>query len=83
MSEYAELESSINNVWDQRETLTDKTKILSKSTIDEIMKLLGEGKLRVSEKTASGWVTHQWLKKAILLSFRMNDNAVVKGGVGG
>ncbi|MEZ0261275.1 MAG: 2,3,4,5-tetrahydropyridine-2,6-dicarboxylate N-succinyltransferase [Alphaproteobacteria bacterium] len=83
ISDYAELENSINIMWDQREALTDKTKIMGKSTIDEIMQLLGEGKLRVAEKKPAGWVTHPWLKKAVLLSFRMNDNAIVKGAPAG
>ena len=83
MSEYAELETSINTIWDGRETLTDKMKLLGKKSVEEIMDLLGSGKLRVCEKTEGKWVVHQWLKKAILLSFRFNDNAPVKGGVGG
>jgi 2,3,4,5-tetrahydropyridine-2-carboxylate N-succinyltransferase len=44
---------------------------------------LGKGHLRVCEKTAKGWITHQWLKKAILLSFRINDNAPVPGAPAG
>ena len=83
MSDYAELESSVNSVWEQREQLTDKTRILSKSTVDEALKLLGEGKLRVAEKKDGKWEVNVWLKKAVLLSFRMNDNAVISGGPGG
>jgi 2,3,4,5-tetrahydropyridine-2,6-dicarboxylate N-succinyltransferase len=82
-AEYAELENSINIVWEQREQLSDKTKILGRKTVEDIMRLLGEGRLRVCEKAAQGWITHQWLKKAILLSFRMNDNAPVKGAPDG
>ncbi len=82
-AEYTELQNSINIVWEQRDTLSDKTKAMGKRTVDEIMQLLGEGKVRVAEKTAAGWITHQWLKKAILLSFRMNENALVKGAPDG
>lgn len=83
MSQYADLESTINAVWEQREQLTDKTRALGKKSVDEAMNLLGAGKLRICEKTQQGWTTHQWLKKAVLLSFRMNDNAPVAGGVAG
>ncbi|MBI1216077.1 MAG: 2,3,4,5-tetrahydropyridine-2,6-dicarboxylate N-succinyltransferase [Alphaproteobacteria bacterium] len=83
MSEYAELEKSIDNIWEQRDQLTDKTKILGKKSVDDAMALLGAGKLRICEKKDSAWMTHQWLKKAVLLSFRMNDNAPVPGGVAG
>ena len=83
MTEYADLENAINNVWDGREQLTDKMKLIGKKTVEDIMSLLGAGTLRVSEKIDGAWVTHQWLKKAILLSFRFNDNAPVKGGVAG
>ena len=83
MSEHAELENSINIVWDQRETLSEKTKILGKRTVEDVMRLLGEGKLRVAEKTDGSWKTHAWLKKAVLLSFSMNDNALIKGGPDG
>ncbi|HYD18944.1 MAG TPA: 2,3,4,5-tetrahydropyridine-2,6-dicarboxylate N-succinyltransferase, partial [Patescibacteria group bacterium] len=79
----AELETNINSVWEQRESLTEKTKILGKATVDEVMAHLGEGRLRVCEKGADGWTVHQWLKKAILLSFRFNDNAPVKGAPNG
>lgn len=83
ISEYAELENSVNILWEQRDALSDKTKAMGKRTVDEILALLGEGKLRISEKTAAGWVTHQWLKKSILLYFRLTDNQIVKGAPDG
>ena len=87
MSEYAELESTINSIWEQREQLSEKTRAMSKKSVDEALQLLGTGKLRVAEKVAGGkdgeWKVNVWLKKAVLLSFRMNDNAVISGGPGG
>lgn len=83
MSAHQELENSINNVWEQRDSLTDKTKILGKSTVNEVMSLLGAGQLRIAEKTQGGWHVHQWLKKAVLLSFRFNDNQPMDGGPAG
>ncbi len=79
-STYAELESSINNIWEQRDALSEKMKVLGKHTVDDVLVLLGQGKLRVAEKTDGGWKTHEWLKKSILLSFRMNDTALIGGG---
>ena len=83
MSEYEELESDINTIWEQREQISDKMKILGKKTVEETMTLLEQGKLRVSEKEDGVWQVRQWLKKAILLSFSINDNSLISGGVGG
>jgi 2,3,4,5-tetrahydropyridine-2-carboxylate N-succinyltransferase len=81
--EYQELETSINNVWEQRDSLTEKTTIMGKSTVAEIIALLRHGTLRVAEKIDGQWHTHQWLKKAILLSFRLNPNTLISGGPAG
>jgi len=51
-----------------------------KEAVDTVITQLDEGKLRVAEKIDGQWTTHQWLKKAVLLSFRMEDNSFVKGG---
>jgi len=83
MSDYYELETSIDSIWEQREQLTDKTKLMAKTTVDETLKLLGEGKVRVAEKDGKEWKVNAWLKKAVLLSFRMNDNVLIAGGPGG
>jgi len=83
MSEYAELEESVNSIWEQREQLSGKTKILGKKAVDDVQQLLGLGRLRVAEKTGGGWIVHAWLKKAVLLSFSLNDNALVSGAPGG
>ena len=83
MSDFADLESAINSIWEQRDALTDKTKILGKNTVDETMGLLSKGVLRVAEKKNDLWHVNQWIKKAVLLSFRMNDNKSVSGGPGG
>jgi 2,3,4,5-tetrahydropyridine-2-carboxylate N-succinyltransferase len=83
MSEYIELENSINNIWEQREQLPEKMKIIGKNTVDEVLSLLGQGKVRVAEKEGNAWKVNAWLKKAVLLHFRMNDNAVISGGPGG
>ncbi len=83
MSDAGKLEAEIDTVWEQREQLTDKTKVLAKSTVDEALQLLGAGKLRVAEKKDGAWRVNVWLKKAVLLSFRLNGNTLISGGVGG
>ena len=51
-----------------------------KEAVDNVINLLDQGKLRVAEKIGGQWVTHQWVKMAVLLSFRLEDNAFIKGG---
>src|SRR6187397_2294033 len=48
--------------------------------LEEIIRELNFGRLRVAEKVDGAWVTHQWLKKAVLLYFRAHDNRVMEGG---
>ncbi len=71
------LEDDINAIWEQREQLTD---VNARDTVNHVLKKLSDGTLRVAEKAANGWVTHQWIKKAILLSFRLSDNKLQTGG---
>jgi 2,3,4,5-tetrahydropyridine-2-carboxylate N-succinyltransferase len=51
--------------------------------VEEALERLDAGKARVAEKAEGGWQVHQWLKKAVLLSFRLNDMAVIESGPGG
>jgi 2,3,4,5-tetrahydropyridine-2-carboxylate N-succinyltransferase len=51
-----------------------------RDAVEEVIAGLDAGRLRVAEKTGGGWVTHQWIKKAVLLSFRLEDNRVLEGG---
>ncbi len=51
-----------------------------KEAINTVINKLDNGTLRVAEKIDGEWFTHQWLKKAVLLSFRLEDNALIKGG---
>ena len=80
MPGHAELENSINDLWEQR---GQPSRPAGKKAVDKVLRLLGLGKLRIAEKTDSGWKTHQWLKKAVLLSFRIHDNAPIQGGPAG
>src|SRR5687767_4178224 len=68
----------IEEAWEGRATLKP-TKGL-RAAVEQAIGGLDSGKLRVAEKSGSEWITHQWLKKAVLLSFRLEDNRVLKGG---
>ncbi len=77
-----ELQKIIEEAWEIRTDLkpgSAPAKI--GEAVDHVIAELDDGKIRVAEKIGSEWVTHQWVKKAVLLSFRLNDN-VVLGDVG-
>lgn len=74
------LQAIIENAFEDRASITPNTvsEPIKQAVLDTIA-LLDSGKLRVAEKIAGVWVTHQWLKKAVLLSFRIQDNLVIDG----
>ena len=51
-----------------------------RDAVRQVIQQLDAGTLRVAEKVGAAWITHQWVKKAVLLSFRLDDNAVVRDG---
>jgi 2,3,4,5-tetrahydropyridine-2-carboxylate N-succinyltransferase len=67
----------IEEAWEARASL-QPTKAL-RDAVEEVIAGLDAGRLRVAEKTGGEWVTHQWIKKAVLLSFRLQDNRVMEG----
>nr|ELR5214309.1 2,3,4,5-tetrahydropyridine-2,6-dicarboxylate N-succinyltransferase [Providencia rettgeri] len=74
------LQAIIEQAFEDRSSITPNTvSIPVKQAVLETIALLDSGKLRVAEKIAGVWVTHQWLKKAVLLSFRIQDNQVIDG----
>ena len=71
-------QSIIEQAWENRASLNPQSEDTAiKSAVDSVIGKLDCGQLRVAEKIGGEWVTHQWLKKAVLLSFRLNDNAVM------
>ncbi len=65
----------IDNAWDNRAELTPKAAPAEvREAVAHVLEELDQGRLRVAEKRAGQWVVHQWLKKAVLLSFRLEDN---------
>jgi 2,3,4,5-tetrahydropyridine-2,6-dicarboxylate N-succinyltransferase len=76
-----ELQPIIEEAYDKRADITPRNVSAKlKESIMQVINELDHGKLRVAEKLDGEWVTHQWIKKAVLLSFRIEDNAFVKGG---
>ena len=78
-----DLAATIDAAWDARDGIGIDTKGAVRDAVGEALAGLDAGTLRVAEKGADGWVVNQWLKKAVLLSFRLNDNAIVAGSDGG
>jgi 2,3,4,5-tetrahydropyridine-2-carboxylate N-succinyltransferase len=76
-----DLQSVIHKAFDARASISPKNAEPElKEAVAEAIAQLDSGKLRVAEKSNGEWVTHQWLKKAVLLSFRLEDNGVVRDG---
>ena len=71
----------IEKAWEERSAINPSNASRQlRGAVDEAIAGLDSGKLRVAEKSGGEWVTHQWLKKAVLLSFRLQDNQVMEGG---
>lgn len=66
------LKPIIETAWDNRADITPATVGEWRNAVETVMNQLDAGELRVAEKGASGWKTHEWIKKAVLLSFRLN-----------
>jgi 2,3,4,5-tetrahydropyridine-2-carboxylate N-succinyltransferase len=77
-----QLESIINNAWEQRTQLAPgSAPIEVLEAVEHVIAELNGGRLRVATRSGVGqWDTHQWIKKAVLLSFRLKDNEVIKAG---
>ncbi len=76
------MRSTIDEAWEARETLNGAYQGPFRAAVDSALACLDRGELRVAEKAGNTWVTHQWLKKAVLLSFRLNDMVAISGGPG-
>jgi 2,3,4,5-tetrahydropyridine-2-carboxylate N-succinyltransferase len=81
---YDDLQKTIEAAFEARAELNFSTKGEVRDAVETALDLLDSGKARVAEKQADGnWHVNQWLKKAVLLSFRLNDNTLIEGGPGG
>jgi 2,3,4,5-tetrahydropyridine-2-carboxylate N-succinyltransferase len=81
---HAALEQTIETAFDTRDSVGLDTKGEIRDAVETALNLLDKGEARVAERGADGnWTVNQWLKKAVLLSFRLNDMEVIEGGNGG
>ncbi|MDX1581224.1 MAG: 2,3,4,5-tetrahydropyridine-2,6-dicarboxylate N-succinyltransferase, partial [Alphaproteobacteria bacterium] len=76
------LETIIEDAFEARDTISTDTKGEVRDAVDETLEALDRGELRVAEKQGEDWVVNQWAKKAVLLSFRLNDMSPIDGGPG-
>ena len=77
-----DIEAIINAAWESREEITPDTTGDQREAVEDALQLLDSGQVRVAEKTTQGWIVNQWLKKAVLLSFRLNDMVTIENGPG-
>ena len=82
-SNIAELQAAIETVWEERQGINPGTTGVIRDTVEATLDLLGKGEVRVAEKGPGGWTVNQWLKKAVLMSFRLSDMTAISGAPGG
>ncbi|MEM6621475.1 MAG: 2,3,4,5-tetrahydropyridine-2,6-dicarboxylate N-succinyltransferase [Pseudomonadota bacterium] len=81
---HADLEAAIESAWDARDTISAATTGDVREAVDAALLAMDQGALRVAERADDGsWHVNQWAKKAVLLSFRLNDMTPIEGGPGG
>ncbi|MEJ7926965.1 2,3,4,5-tetrahydropyridine-2,6-dicarboxylate N-succinyltransferase [Sphingobium sp. AN641] len=77
-----DLQATIDAAWEDRANISLTTQGPVRQAVVEALNLLDSGQARVAEPVQDGWQVNQWLKKAVLLSFRLNDNAMIAGSPG-
>ncbi|QEO16633.1 2,3,4,5-tetrahydropyridine-2,6-dicarboxylate N-succinyltransferase [Acetobacter vaccinii] len=77
------LRAHIETLWESRDRISSATTGADRDAIENALAALDAGRLRVAAPQDGGWVVHEWLKKAVLLSFRLNDSIVMPGGAAG
>ena len=78
MTEHS-LQRPIEDLWEKRDTLTSATKGAARDAVEAALEALDNGSVRVAEKTTGHWQVNQWLKKAVLMSFRLTDSGPMEG----
>ena len=78
----ADLKTVIEEAFEARDTISTSTQGDVREAVEEALNLLDKGEARVAEKSGKDWTVNQWLKKAVLLSFRLNAMEPIKGGPG-
>ncbi len=82
-AEQAPLSIIIERAWDEKDTISANTKGEVRDAVNEALSLLDAGQMRIAEKRDGVWSVNQWLKKAVLLSFRLNPMQAISNGPGG
>ncbi len=81
-ADHVQLQSTIDAAFEDRASITAQTSGDVREAVNTALSLLDRGEARVAEKQDDAWVVNQWLKKAVLLSFRLNDMTTIAGGPG-
>ncbi|MEO6359019.1 MAG: 2,3,4,5-tetrahydropyridine-2,6-dicarboxylate N-succinyltransferase [Sphingomicrobium sp.] len=79
----SDTQQAIEQAWEARDSFDPSTGGDLRSAIDQVLDSLDRGELRIAEKRDGAWIVHQWLKKAVLLSFRLNPMEMISGAPGG
>ena len=77
------LQATIERAWEERDGIGPDTRGDVRLAVDKAIAALDRGEARIAEKADEEWIVHQWLKKAVLLSFRLNPRELIPGGPGG
>src|ERR1041385_7222615 len=78
----SDLQRGIDRAWAERDGLGPGTKGEVRQAVDAAIAALDSGEARIAEQKGAEWVVNQWLKKAVLLSFRLNPMEMISGGPG-
>ena len=78
MSDNTELKNKIESAWENITKISPNDTDIA-DAVNEVIKKLDNGHFRIAEKNGNDWIVNQWLKKAVLISFRINDNKILKG----
>ena len=83
MRDIAQLKSVVESAFEVRDTVGPSTSGEVRDAVNAALDLLDAGAVRVAERRDGNWTVNEWLKKAVLLSFRLNDLSLIPGGPGG
>jgi len=78
----ADLQTTVEQAWEERDGVNPATKGPIRDAVNSALAMLDNGSARVAEKRDGQWIVNQWLKKAVLLSFRLSDMVLISGGAG-
>ncbi|MCW5696117.1 MAG: 2,3,4,5-tetrahydropyridine-2,6-dicarboxylate N-succinyltransferase [Bauldia sp.] len=82
-ADIAALKTTVEAAYEDRTAITADTRGAVRDAVDRALTLLDDGTVRVAEKVDGNWIVHEWLKKAVLLHFRLTPTHVIEGGPGG